>query len=138
MRRIPGANVLIVDDDEYNRKLLNIFISTEGHKPIEAASAQEAVQRAEADHPDIILLDLMMPGVDGFELARQLKGNPRTADIPLVVVSALDDPAVAQRAISCGVDGFVQKPLDRWQLLQTVNGLLTVDTGATPGTDADA
>ncbi|HEX7649447.1 MAG TPA: response regulator [Noviherbaspirillum sp.] len=112
----PPATILIVDDDERNRKLLDVFARADGHQTISARDGEEALLLAAAHAPDLILLDLMMPGMDGFDLLRRLKDHPATQSIPLIIVSALNDVASGQRIAASGVDDFIRKPVDRWEL----------------------
>lgn len=112
----PPATILIVDDDERNRKLLDVFARADGHQTILAKDGEEALLLAASHMPNLILLDLMMPGMDGFDLVRRLKDNPVTQSIPLMIVSALDDVASGQRIAASGADDFIRKPVDRWEL----------------------
>ena len=123
------ATILIVDDEERNRKLLDVFMKAEGYQTLAAMRGQEALDIAARDAPDLILLDMMMPGMDGFEVARALKNHPDTRRIPLVVVTSLDDPASRQRALAAGADHVLTKPIDRWQLSQQVSALLQRNGG---------
>ncbi|HEY8026847.1 MAG TPA: response regulator [Burkholderiaceae bacterium] len=114
------AKILIIDDEERNRRLFEVFVKADGHE-VELAASGEAGLRAAAEMlPDLILLDLMMPGRDGFEVARALKANPQTHSIPIIVISSLDDVASTQRLRSCGVDEYMVKPIDRWELTQRI------------------
>ena len=116
--------VLIVDDDEFSRKLLNILISAEHYATFECGSAQDALQLLQGMQPDLVLIDLMMPGMDGFELTHRIKQDARQQGLRVVIMSALDDMAVQQRIASCGADAFIHKPINRWELLDTVNRFL--------------
>jgi putative two-component system response regulator len=114
------AKILIIDDEERNRRLFEIFVKADGHEVEIAASGETGLIAASATAPDLILLDLMMPGRDGFEVARALKSNPLTQAIPIIVISSLDDVASRQRLLSTGVDDFIVKPIDRWELSQRI------------------
>jgi len=122
----PPAKILIVDDEESNRKLLEILVQAEGHLALMAADGETGIALAQQQRPDVILLDLMMPGLDGFEVVRRLKGNPLTASVPVVVVSALYDVAARQRITASGVDAILVKPVDRWELSKHLSNLLPV------------
>ena len=94
------ARVLVVDDVELNVKLLEAKLSSEYFEVIVADNGPAALELAETEMPDIILLDVMMPLMDGFEVCRRLKANPRTADVPVVMVTALSDVADRLRGLS--------------------------------------
>jgi CheY-like chemotaxis protein len=118
------ATILIVDDEEQNRKLLEVFARADGYRTLVAASGQEGLALAIAEQPDVVLLDLMMPGMDGFEVARALKNNPSTNAIPIMIVSSLDDAATRSRLGATGADHLITKPVDRWQLSRGITELL--------------
>jgi CheY-like chemotaxis protein len=118
------ATILIVDDDERNRKLINVFAISDGYQTLSAESGNEALTLAVSHKPQLILVDLMMPDMDGFELIRRLKADPVTNVIPIIVVSSLDDAASQQRIIASGADDFLRKPLDRWELSLRICKLL--------------
>ncbi len=114
------ARILIIDDEERNRRLFEVFVKADGHEVQTAASGEAGLIVAASNIPDLILLDLMMPGRDGFEVARALKANPATQAIPVIVISSLDDIASHQRLLSSGIDDFIVKPIDRWELSQRI------------------
>jgi CheY-like chemotaxis protein len=118
------ATILIVDDEERNRKLLDVLMKADGYRTINADNGREAIALASEARPDMILLDMMMPGMDGFEVARVLKTNPVTRAIPLIAVSSLDDVASRQRMLSAGANEVLVKPIDRWSLSQLISKLL--------------
>lgn len=118
------ATILIVDDDERNRKLLDVFARADGYATVAAKGGAEGLILAASHQPGLVLLDLMMPGMDGFEFARRLKEDPATRSIPIMIVSALDDVASHQRIIASGADDFIRKPVDRWELSLRVARLL--------------
>lgn len=118
------ANILIIDDEERNRRLFEVFVRADGHEVESVANGETGLAQAAANSPDVILLDLMMPGRDGFEVARALKANPATQAIPIIVISSLDDVASHQRLLSSGIDDFIVKPIDRWELSQRIAKVL--------------
>jgi len=124
----PGK-ILIVDDEASNRRLLEVFLRAESFDVLQAASGAEALALA-AESPDAVLLDLMMPEMDGFQVLRRLKENPGTRHIPVIIVSALDDLAARQRVLASGADDFIGKPIDRWELSLRLHRLLKADDQA--------
>lgn len=126
-----SARVLVVDDILPNVKLLEAKLSSEYYDVLTATSGEEALRRAEQDSPDIILLDVMMPGMDGFEVCRRIKGNLATAHIPVVMVTALTDSVDKVRGLEAGADDFLSKPVNDTALMARVRSLvrlkMTVD-----------
>jgi CheY-like chemotaxis protein len=118
------ATVLIVDDEERNRKLLEVFTKADGYQTIAVDSGEQGLAMAIARQPDVVLLDLMMPEMDGFEVARSLKSHPATRNIPVVIVSSLDDAASRSRMAAAGAEQLIVKPIDRWELSRSLAALV--------------
>jgi len=119
-----GAKILVVDDERRNRLLLSRLLNDEGYHHDEAKDGSSAITKARGSTPDLILLDVMMPGMDGFEVARQLKADPVTEGIPIIMVTALEDQASRERGLSVGVEDFISKPVKPNELQVRVRNLL--------------
>lgn len=118
------ARVLIVDDIPTNVRLLEARLSAEYFDVVTASSGPAALELCERGDIDLILLDVMMPGMDGFEVCRRLKADPRTAFVPVLMVTALDQPSDRVRGLECGADDFLTKPVDDVQLMSRVKSLV--------------
>jgi len=116
--------ILIVDDEEENRMLLEALLGSQGYRVVTAADGAQGFAAVKTDPPDLILLDVMMPGQDGFEVCRQLKADPATWFIPVVLVTALSEREDRIRGIEAGADDFLSKPIHRWELLTRTKSLL--------------
>jgi two-component system cell cycle response regulator len=118
------ARVLVVDDILSNVKLLEAKLSAEYFEVITACNGEQALARVSADAPDIVLLDVMMPGMDGFEVCRRIKANAKTTHIPVVMVTALDQPSDRVSGLDAGADDFLTKPVDDTSLFARVRSLV--------------
>ena len=119
-----SARVLVVDDVPANVKLLEARLSAEYFDVLTASSGAEALAVCARAECDIILLDVMMPDMDGFEVCRRLKGDPATAHIPVVMVTALDQVSDRIRGLEAGADDFLTKPVNDLQLITRVKSLV--------------
>jgi len=117
------STILIVDDDPGARATLEALLASEGYDLTLAASGAEALEKAASLKPDIILLDVMMPGMDGFEVCQRLRSDPLLAQVPVILVTALDDQASRLRGIETGADDFVSKPFNRAELRARVRNI---------------
>jgi putative two-component system response regulator len=119
------SRILIVDDDAHARRLLETLLQqNDGFETASAENGSQALELARSFRPHLILLDLMMPGVTGFEVAEQLKANPDTQSIPIIVVSALEDRDSRLKGLNAGAAEFLTKPIDRLELKVRVRNLL--------------
>src|SRR5471032_3012246 len=119
-----AARVLVVDDILSNVKLLEAKLTAEYFEVITAFNGLECLSKMDAGAPDIVLLDVMMPGMDGFEVCRRIKANPQTAHIPVVMVTALDEPSDRVAGLDAGADDFLTKPVDDAALFARVRSLV--------------
>src|SRR5918996_3480321 len=118
-----SARILVVDDIPANVKLLNARLSAEYFDVLTALNGRDALAICERSECDVVLLDVMMPGLDGFEVCRQLKTNPATHHIPVVMVTALDQPSDRVRGLDAGADDFLTKPVSDVALIARVRSL---------------
>lgn len=116
--------VLIADDNPQILELLEAYLEPLGVRVVTAADGQATYQAVQREQPDLILLDIMMPKRSGFEVCRALKEDPRYRDIPIIMVTALNEVGDMERARECGADDFLCKPVHKAQLLERVQNLL--------------
>jgi len=124
MEQTQQATILVVDDDEFNLKLLKVPLVAEGYAVRTAASGEEALASVAEQLPDLILLDVMMPGIDGFEVLRRLKADARFRSIPIIMVTALEDRESRLKALEAGAEDVFTKPVSRAELQMRVKSLL--------------
>jgi CheY-like chemotaxis protein len=118
------ATILVIEDDSDNQNLVRILLEQGGYSVLGASDGRNGWELAQKRNPDLILLDLTIPAIDGWQLAAELKANQLTRHIPVVALSAHTLPGDRQRARDAGCDGFIPKPLDVPNFLQTVQGFL--------------
>ncbi len=118
--------ILVVDDEWANREMLRAYLKRAGYEVHEASSGEQALAQVAQTPPNLIMLDVNMPVMDGYETCRRLKQNEATRNIPVLVVTALEDTAGGAQAQAAGADGVVRKPFDVRALLETIEGLLAV------------
>jgi CheY-like chemotaxis protein len=123
-----AANILVVDDNPLSRKLMTDMLAADGYRVRCAASGTEALTLIAAETPDLVLLDIMMPDMDGFEVVRRLKSDGATRAIRVIMVTALDDEGSRARLISAGVGVMLTKPVDHWQLRSLLERTLAEGT----------
>lgn len=119
-----SARVLVVDDILPNVKLLEAKLSSEYYDVVTATNGEDALGKIQSENPDIILLDVMMPGMDGFEVCQRVKDNPETSHIPVVMVTALTDSEDKVRGLEAGADDFLSKPINDLALMARVRSLV--------------
>ncbi len=122
------AQILIVDDEIQNRRLLELLLGNDGYQTRSAANGEDALASVAAAAPDLILLDIMMPEMDGYQVASILKASAATANIPIIMVTALIDASARLAGLNAGVEEFLTKPVDRAELSIRVRNLLRLKT----------
>ena len=120
-----SAKILVVDDNPRNIKLLAELLKAENHEVITAESGEAALKLVAAEKPDLVLLDVMMPGMNGYEVCQAIRGDPATAILPVVLVTALD-PQERIKGLQAGADDFLTKPVNQPELLARVRSLLRI------------
>jgi len=120
---VNKGRILVVDDEQRNVKLLAAHLHSDGQQAITADNGAAAIELAASENPDVILLDIMMPGMDGYEVTRRLKEDPATQHIPVVLVTSLDGSGNRTRGLEAGADEFLSKPINRAELLLRVRAL---------------
>ncbi len=118
------ARVLIVDDQPLTRELMTLVIHAQGHKTLVATNGEEALAIAASRPLDLVILDVVMPGMDGYEVAQRLKADERTRNVPIVIVSVLEDKESRIKGLAAGADDFLIRPVDRLELRVRVQNLL--------------
>jgi len=121
------AKILVVDDVPQNVRLLELNLKAEGYQVVAAYSGQEALEKVRTEDPDLVLLDIMMPVMDGYEVCRRLRKNKRTRALPIVMITAYQRGVKKKiEALDAGADDFITKPFDRYEVLARVRSLLRV------------
>ena len=115
-----NGRILVADDDPELRQILSLILSRDGYDVIEAENGEQALERAWDSAPSLILLDIMMPGVDGFDACRRLKNDRRTDSVPVIFISALNDLQSHEEALKLGAEGYLDKPIDPRDLSRRV------------------
>jgi len=116
--------VLVVDDNPQNLELILACLEDIECRTISAADGYTALELVKTHQPDLVLLDVMMPRISGFEVCRRIKSNPETEDIPVIMVTALNELGDIERAIQSGTDDFLSKPINKWELVVRVRTML--------------
>lgn len=116
--------VLVVDDNQQNLELLQAYLEDLDCRTVPAKDGPEALKILAKNPPDLILLDVMMPRMSGFEVCRRVKNDPKTSDIPVIMVTALNEFGDIERGIDSGTDDFLSKPVNKLELLTRVKTML--------------
>jgi two-component system cell cycle response regulator DivK len=117
---MAGKRILVVEDHEENRRLLRDLLTSVGYELIEAVTGEEGLASAEAQVPDLILMDIQLPGIDGYETTRRLKADPALRHIPVIAVTSYALSGDDVKALEAGCDAYVTKPFDPAELLEKI------------------
>jgi two-component system alkaline phosphatase synthesis response regulator PhoP len=116
--------VLVVDDNEQNLELIVAYLEDVACRTISASNGTDALDIIRQKKPALVLLDVMMPKISGFEVCRRMKSDPHMAEIPVIMVTALNEMADIEKAINSGTDDFLSKPVNKWELITRVKTML--------------
>ena len=120
------SRILIADDNQQNCELLEAYLSDDDYEITVARDGRQTLDKVRASHPDLILLDIMMPKLSGYEVCQELKQDKGTRDIPILMVTALNEQGDIERAVEAGCDDFLSKPVNQLELKTRVRSLLRV------------
>ena len=123
-QEVRNSKVLIADDNEQNVELLQAYLEDLGCGVLTAYDGQQTLEVVKTEKPDLLLLDIMMPKMSGYEICKKLKGDPETASIPICMVTALTEVGDIERAVAAGCDDFLSKPINKLELLKRVENML--------------
>jgi DNA-binding response OmpR family regulator len=118
------TKILVVDDEEYIQHILNFSFGAEGYEVSTASDGDEAIKKARQEHPDVIVLDIMMPNMDGYQTCKKLKGDPQTKNIPVILLTAKGRDVDRKLGREAGADDYVVKPFSPGRLIERVEGIL--------------
>jgi two-component system, cell cycle response regulator DivK len=121
---MAGKRILVIEDHEENRRLLRDLLTSFGYELIEAVTGEEGVIAAENERPNLILMDIQLPGIDGYETTRRIKANPALNRIPVIAVTSYALSGDDIKAFAAGCDGYVTKPFDPADLLEKIREYL--------------
>jgi two-component system, OmpR family, alkaline phosphatase synthesis response regulator PhoP len=124
--RYPHSKILIADDNVQNCELVDAYLAEDGYEMLVAYDGAQAMKRVEELQPDLVLLDIMMPKLSGYEVCQWIKSNPQTKDIPVLMVTALSEQGDIEKAVKAGCDDFLTKPINSLELKTRVRSLLRV------------
>ena len=117
---MAGKNILLVEDNAVNRRLAGFLLRSQGYEVREATTATEAFEMLKGDQPDLIVMDIQLPGMDGLEVTKKLKEQPATADIPIIAVTSYAMKGDREKALAAGCAGYVTKPIDKKIFIEEV------------------
>ena len=129
---MAGELILIVEDNEKNRKLVRDVLNFKGYRLAEAETGEDGVRLAQELHPDLVLMDIQLPGIDGITALRQLRDDQATRDIPVIAVTASAMTQDRQKIMAAGFDGYQSKPIRVKEFMDAVRAMLDSRAGGTP------
>lgn len=118
------GRILVVDDEVYIVHILEFSLRMEGYEVVTALDGEQALEKVKTERPDLIVLDIMMPKLDGYEACRRLKGSPETGDIPIILLSAKGRNVDQKIGIDAGADDYITKPFSPRKLVEKINSML--------------
>jgi two-component system cell cycle response regulator DivK len=118
-------NILVVEDNQDNREMVVKVLKFNGYEVVEAVDGEEAIEKARAEDPDLILLDIFLPKMDGYEVTRRLKGDTRLKNIPIIALTAHAMKGSMEEALAAGCDGYISKPINVRELPEQLEHFLT-------------
>ena len=118
-----GSTIMLVEDDEINRSMLRQLLQNSGYRVVEAANGTDALEVARREHPNVILMDIDLPGLDGIGATRRIREQAELREIPIVITTAFDTPALRAAAEDAGCNEFLAKPLDTAKLRTLISSL---------------
>jgi len=121
---MAANRILVIEDHEENRRLLRDLLTSFGYELTEAVTGEDGLTAAEANPPDLILMDIQLPGIDGYEVTRRIKANPALRHIPVIAVTSYALSGDDVKALEAGCDAYVTKPFDPAELLDKIRGYL--------------
>ena len=130
---MAGETILVVEDNAMNRRLAAFLLTSNGYHVREARTAAEAFELLKAERPDLILIDIQLPAMDGLEATRKLKANAATRDIPVVAVTSYAMTGDREKALAAGCVGYITKPIDKATFIQEVAAHLGAKSSPTAG-----
>jgi DNA-binding response OmpR family regulator len=122
---VSRKKILIIDDDAFIRRPLEFILREEGFAPVTAVDGEDGLAKIEGDRPDLIVLDVMMPGMDGFDVCRRVRNDPRFSSIPVILLTAKGQESDCERGRAAGATDFMSKPYSPSELLRRVREILS-------------
>jgi two-component system cell cycle response regulator DivK len=122
--KASSPKILVVEDNQDNREMVVKVLKFNGYQVVEAVDGEEAVEKAKAEHPDLILLDIFLPKMDGYEATRRLKGDTSLRNIPIIALTAHAMKGSMEEALAAGCDGYISKPIDVRELPKQIQHFL--------------